>query len=128
MFFYIVYDIVYDIVYHIDISFSSWQIHLINKSIVLAKQRSPLYRLQMLADPSERLKETHVTALKWDIKARKFDMTAETLQKLQGMSVSLLELLNLSVPSGEMNAWKFKKAHSILHKVRELLLFGWSEN
>ena len=26
------------------------------------------------------------------------------------------------------NAWKFEKAHSILHKVRELILFGWSEN
>jgi hypothetical protein len=36
--------------------------------------------------------------------------------------------VNLPVKSGELNAWKFEKAHSILHKVRELLLFGWSEN
>ena len=44
------------------------------------------------------------------------------------MSVSLLELLklNLTEKSGEVNAWKFEKAHSILHKVRELTLFGWS--
>ncbi len=50
--------------------------------------------------------------------------------KLQGMSVSLLELLkvNLPVKSGKRNTWKFEKAHSILHKVREPLLFGWSEN
>ncbi len=57
-------------------------------------------------------------------------MTAATLKKLQDMSVSLLELLkqNLPVKSGEADAWKFEKAHSILHKVRELILFGWSEN
>ena len=57
-------------------------------------------------------------------------MTAQTLEKLQVMSVSLLELLKTNLPekSGEVNAWKFEKAHSILHKVRELILFGWSEN
>ncbi len=37
-----------------------------------------------------------------------------------GMLVFLLELLKLNFPekSGEVNAWKFEKAHSILHKVR----------
>jgi hypothetical protein len=126
----IVYDIVFDVVYDIYISFHSWQIHLINKSILSAKQGSPLYRLPMVPDPSEKIIETHVAAFKWHMQARKFDMTAETLQKLQGMSVSLLELLkvNLPVKSGDINAWKFEKAHSILHKVRELVLFGWSEN
>jgi hypothetical protein len=58
--------------------------------------------------------------------------SAETLQKLQCMSVSLsvLELLKVNVPvkSREIDVWKFEKAHSILHKVRELLLFGWSKN
>ncbi len=81
MFFDIVYDIVYDIVSDIDISFRSWQIHLINKSILLAKQGPPLYQLPMLADPSEKLIETHVAALKWHMPTRKIDMTAETLQK-----------------------------------------------
>jgi hypothetical protein len=46
--------------------------------------------------------------------------------------VSLLELLmtNLHQKSGEVNMWKLKKEHSILHrdKVRELILFSWSEN
>ncbi len=91
-----------------------------------------MYRLpiMMLADPSTKLIETRVAALKWHTQSRKFDMTAETLQKLQGMSVSLLELLKVNLPakSGKMNAWKFEKAHSILHKVRELLPFSWSEN
>jgi hypothetical protein len=81
-------------------------------------------------DPSEKLIQTHLAALKWHIQSRKFEMTAETLHKLQDMSVSLIELLKTNLPekSGEVNAWKFEKAHSILHKVRELILFGWSEN
>ena len=106
------------------------QIHLINKAIMTAKQGSPLYQLPLVNDPSEKIVETHVAALKWHMQSRKFEMTAETLQKLQSMSVALLELLKRNLPekSGEANAWKFEKAHSILHKVRELLLFGWSEN
>ena len=35
---------------------------------------------------------------------------------------------NLPEKNGVINAWKFEKAHSTLHKVRELILFGWSEN
>ncbi len=57
-------------------------------------------------------------------------MTANKLRKVQEQSVSLLELLKANLPEkgGEALAWKFEKAHSILHKVRELILFGWSEN
>jgi hypothetical protein len=38
------------------------------------------------------------------------------------MSVSLLELLKANLParSGKVNTWKFKKVHSILHKVLKL--------
>ena len=107
-----------------------WKVHIINTAITKAKPGSPLYRQPFVNDPSERLIETHVAALKWHMQSRKFEMTATTLKKLQDMSVSLLELLkqNLPVKSGEADAWKFEKAHSILHKVRELILFGWSEN
>ena len=35
---------------------------------------------------------------------------------------------NFPEKNGVTNAWKFEKAHSILHKVREIILFGWSEN
>jgi len=81
-------------------------------------------------DPSEKLIEVHVAALKWHMQSRTFEMTADKLRKLQEQSVSLLELLKTNLPekSGEASAWKFEKAHSILHKVRELILFGWSEN
>ena len=107
-----------------------WKVHIINTAITKAKPGSPLYQKPFVNDPSERLIETHVAALKWHMQSRKFEMTATTLKKLQDMSVSLLELLkqNLPVKSGEADAWKFEKAHSILHKVRELILFGWSEN
>ena len=107
-----------------------WKVHFINAAITKAKQGSPLFKKPFVNDPSERLIETHVSALKWHMQSRKFEMTATTLKKLQDMSVSLLELLkqNLPVKSGEADAWKFEKAHSILHKVRELILFGWSEN
>ena len=106
------------------------QIRLINSTINNAKQGHPMYRKPFAQDPSKKLIEVHVAALKWHMQSRTFEMTAEKLQKLQDQSVSLLELLktNLPVKSGEKSAWKFEKAHSILHKVRELILFGWSEN
>ena len=30
--------------------------------------------------------------------------------------------------TGGPQGWNFEKAHSVLHKVRDILLFGWSEN
>jgi hypothetical protein len=62
--------------------------------------------------------------------SRKFGMPASELVRLQAKSVELLEMLNSEFPEkdGVQHAWKFEKAHSILHKVRELILFGWSEN
>ena len=62
--------------------------------------------------------------------SRKFGMPASELVRLQAKSVEVLELLKSEFPekNGVQNAWKFEKAHSILHKVRELILFGWSEN
>ena len=106
------------------------QIRLLNAAITSAKPGHPLYRKPLANDPSEKLIEVHVAALKWNMQSRTFEMTADKLKKLQDQSVSLLELLktNLPVKSGERSAWKFEKAHSILHKVRELILFGWSEN
>jgi hypothetical protein len=64
------------------------------------------------------------------MQSRKFSMTAPELARLQEKSVEVLELLKANLPekNGVLNAWKFEKAHNILHKVRELILFGWSEN
>jgi hypothetical protein len=52
------------------------------------------------------------------------------LDKLHALSVELLEVLKENMPyrTGGPEGWNFEKAHSILHKVRDILLFGWSEN
>ena len=56
--------------------------------------------------------------------------TADGLEKLHAISVELLEVLKETMPDrpGGPQGWNFEKAHSILHKVRDILLFGWSEN
>lgn len=55
---------------------------------------------------------------------------AADLERLQSSSVELLDLLKSNLPerTGGAEGWNFEKAHSILHKVREIILFGWSEN
>ena len=46
-------------------------------------------------------------------------MVAEDCEKLQSMSVELLELLksNMQDKTGEKSGWNFEKEHSILHKI-----------
>ena len=48
----------------------------------------------------------------------------------QEMAVELLDHLNRKLPDkcGEKGGWKFDKAHSILHKVREIIMWGNSDN
>ena len=54
------------------------------------------------------------------MQSRRFGLTAPGLIKLRDLAVELLELVKTNMPkkSGEQNAWKFEKAHSLLHKVR----------
>ena len=84
----------------------------------------------LVQDPSDKMIGAHVATLEWHMLSRKFGMPASELVRLQAKSVEVLELLKSEFPekNGVQNAWKFEKAHSILHKVRELILFGWSEN
>ena len=102
------------------------QIKLINAEITAAKHGSPLYKKPLLQDPCEKLIESHVATLEWHMQSRKFGMTSAELQRLQEKSVEVVELLKSNLPekNGVTNAWKFEKAHSILHKVRGLILFG----
>ena len=103
---------------------------MINNAIASAKAGSPLYNRAMVEDPTENMIRAHVATLEWHMLSRKFGMPASELARLQEKSVEVLELLKAEFPekNGVQNAWKFEKAHSILHKVRELILFGWSEN
>ena len=72
----------------------------------------------------------HLAALKWNILQRRFGLVASDLATLHTRSVELLELLKSNLPEriGGAEGWNFEKAHSILHKAREIILFGWSEN
>jgi hypothetical protein len=60
---------------------------------------------------------------------RRFGLVAEGLNKLHALSVELLELLKENMPdqTGGPKGWNFEKAHSILHKESDILLFCWSE-
>ena len=61
---------------------------------------------------------------------RRFGLTAEGLDKLHALSVELLDLLKENMPdrTGGVKGWNFEKAHSILHKVLDILLLDWSDN
>ena len=106
-----------------------WQLALINTQIEQART-GPLKGKAPIQDPMEGIIQAHVAMLEWHMQSRKFGMTAAKLELLQQKSVEVLESFVSTFPekNGVKNGWKFEKAHSILHKVRELILFGWSEN
>ena len=58
----------------------------------------------------------------WNMQQCQFGMTAAGCDKLQALSVELLEPLKSSMQdkTGEASVWKFEKAHSILYNVWEI--------
>ena len=106
-----------------------WQLALINSEILKART-GPLKRKGLIHDPMEDMIRAHGSMLEWHMQSRKFGITAAQLELLQQKSVEVLQSFVSTFPTknGVANAWKFEKAHSILHKIRELILFGWSEN
>ena len=101
------------------------QVEHINACIRAAGPDSPLYRLQLVEDPCDKLIEVHLAALKWKMQQRRFGLTAEGCDRLHQLSVELLELLKSNMPdkTGQSSGWKIEKAHSILHKVCYLLWY-----
>jgi hypothetical protein len=71
-----------------------------------------------------------VKALEWNMLRRKWNPTVSDLTDLHQQSKALLEALKQHLPDrvGGALGWNFEKAHSILHKVREIDMWGWSEN
>jgi hypothetical protein len=61
---------------------------------------------------------------------RQSSITEDELPALQDKAVALLDILQRNLPekTGEKSKWNFEKAHSILHKVREIILWGKSDN
>ena len=61
-----------------------------------------------------------------NLASRKSCIAESDLPALQQKTVDLLDLFQKNLPekTGEKAKWNFEKAHSILHKVREIVLWG----
>jgi hypothetical protein len=107
-----------------------YQVQLINSAIDKAKKGSYLHGLPHVADPSTEVQEVLIACMNWNMDTRKSKIPEADLPGLQQKAVDLLDLLQKNLPdkTGEKAKWNFEKALSILHKVREILLWGNSDN
>ena len=109
-----------------------FQVYDLNKKISAASRdrNSPLFNVPPVVDPSNEITEVLVEAPEWNMLSREWNVTVSDLQELHRKSVSLLEWLKTHLPDrvGGAKGWNFEKAHSILHKVREIVMWGWSES
>ena len=98
-----------------------YQVKLINAAIDNAKHA---------ADPSANVVDVLILCMKWNIATRQSRIPEDKLPELHDKVVVLLDLLQRNLPdkTGEKGKWNFEKAHSILHKVREIILWGNSDN
>ena len=107
-----------------------YQVKLINAAIDNAKTGSRLRGLEHVADPSADVVDVLIACMEWNITTRQSRIPEDELPELQAKAVELLDLLQRNLPdkTGEKGKWNFEKAHSILHKVREIILWGNSDN
>ena len=89
-----------------------------------------MYKLPLVEDPSDEIADVLVKSLEWNMLSRECTLTVSDLSELHQLSKGLLDALNEHLPDrvGGAQGWNFEKAHSILHKVREIVMWGWSEN
>ena len=107
------------------------QVEFLNAAIDRAPRGSRLHGLARVSDPSDQIVEVLIKCMEWNIMTRRRSIPESELPKVHQASVDLLELLlkkNLPDNCGEASGWNFEKAHSILHKVREIVLWGNSDN
>jgi len=106
------------------------QVAFINAEIDRAPRGSRLHRLAHVSDPSDQIVEVLIQCMEWNIMTRRRSIPESDLPEMQQAAVDLLELLKKNLPDkcGEESGWNFEKAHSILHKVREIVLWGNSDN
>ena len=83
-----------------------------------------------MSDPSNEVVEVLIQCMDWNIATRQSSIPLSELPELHAKAVALLDLLQRNLPdkTGEKAKWNFEKAHSILHKVREIVLWGNSDN
>ena len=71
-----------------------------------------------------------IQCMKWNMATRQSSIAEAELPELQQKAVDLLDILQENLPdkTSEKGKWNFEKAHSILHKVHEIVLWGNSDN
>ena len=106
------------------------EVKLINAAIDNAKPGSRLHGLPHVSDPSNDVVEVLIQCMEWNIASCQSLIPEAELPDLQQKAVDLLDLLQRNLPdkTGEKAKWNFEKAHRILHKVREIILWGNSDN
>ncbi len=71
-----------------------------------------------------------IQCMEWNMATRQSHILESELPELQQKAVDLLDMLQEHLPdkTGEKGKCNFEKAHSILHKVSEIVLWGNSDN
>ena len=107
-----------------------YQVELINRAFDNSRPGSRLHRLPHVSDPSNEVVEVLIQCMEWNIASRQSRISEADLPDLHQKAVELLDLLQKNLPgkTGEKAGWNFEKAHSILHKVREIVMWGNSDN
>ena len=83
-----------------------------------------------VADPSPDVVDVLIQCMDWNMASRQSRIPEDELPELHEKAVALLDLLKQKLPdkTGEKSGWNFEKTHSILHKVREIVMWGNSDN
>ena len=100
------------------------QVEFLNAAIDRAPRGTRLHGLAHVSDPSDQIVEVLIQCMEWNIMTRRRSIPESELPEVHQAAVDLLELLkrNLADKCGDDSGWNFDKVHSILHKVREIVL------
>ena len=106
------------------------QVEFLNAAIDRAPRGTRLHGVAHVSDPSDQTVEVLIECMEWNLMTRRQSIPESELLEVHQVAVDLLELLKKNLPDkcGEASGWNFEKAHSILHKVREIVLSGNSDN
>ena len=106
------------------------QVEFLNAAIDRAPRGTRLHGLAHVSDPSDQIVEVLIQCMEWNIMTRRRSIPESELPEVHQAAVDLLELLKRNLPDkfGEDSGWNFETAHSILHKVREIVLWVNSDN
>ena len=85
-----------------------------------------------VADSSNDIVEVLMQCMDWNMASRQSGIPESGLPDLHQKAIDILasDLMQKNLPdkTGEKAKWNFEKAHSILHKVCEIVLWGNTDN